>query len=131
MCFARCTAACTTSKSAVGECGSPPVYVNMVRSSGTALMARMTSPRLSPGARPPQVPTRTSRFAPSIFSSSNTMAAVGQPMPVDCTEIGLPSKVPVKPSMPRSPFTCLAPSKNVSAMYLARSGSPGTRTASA
>ena len=39
-------------------------------------------------------------------------------MPVDCTEIGLPSKVPVKPSMPRSPFTCLAPSKNVSAMYL-------------
>ena len=38
-------------------------------------------------------------------------------MPVDCTEIGLPSNVPVKPSIPRSPLTWRALSKNVSAMY--------------
>ena len=31
-----------------------------------------------------------------------TIAADGQPMPVACTEIGLPSQVPVYPSIPRS-----------------------------
>ena len=51
---------------------------------------------------PPHVPTLTSRRAPSWISSSNTMPADGQPMPVDCTEIGRPSNVPVNPSMPRS-----------------------------
>ena len=65
---------------------------------------------------PPHVPTRTMRFAPSWISSSVTMAALGQPMPEDCTEIGLPSNVPVKPSMPRSPLTWRGLSKNVSAM---------------
>ena len=46
------------------------------------------------------MPTRINRVAPSITSSSNTMPADGQPMPVDCTLIGEPSNVPVNPSMP-------------------------------
>ena len=65
---------------------------------------------------PPQVPTRTMRLTPSWISSSITIAALGQPMPEDCTEIGLPSNVPVKPSMPRSPLTWRGLSKKVSAM---------------
>ena len=47
------------------------------------------------GCSPPQVPTRMMRFTPSWTSSSITIAADGQPMPLDWTEIGLPSKVPV------------------------------------
>ena len=83
-------------------------------------------------ANPPHVPTRISRVAPSITSSSKTMPAEAHPMPVDCTLIGLPSNVPVKPSIPRSSLTRRAPgSKNVSAMYFARRGSPGHRTAGA
>ena len=71
-------------------------------------------------------------MAPSWTSSSTTIAALGQPMPVVCTESGRPSKVPVKPSMPRSSLTQRAPgSKNVSAMYVARRGSPGQSTAGA
>ena len=50
--------------------------------------------------RPPQVPTRTMRLTPSWISSSITIAALGQPMPEDWTEIGEPSNVPVNPSMP-------------------------------
>ena len=50
-------------------------------------------------------------------------------MPVDCTEIGLPSNVPVKPSIPRSPFTCRRPRRTCSRCTCARSGSPGTSTA--
>ena len=46
-------------------------------------------------AKPPHVPTRISRVAPSMISSSNTMPDDGQPMPVDCTLIGAPSNVPV------------------------------------
>jgi hypothetical protein len=50
-------------------------------------------------------------------------------MPVVWTLIGLPSNVPVKPSMPRSSLTSRSPeSKNVSAMYRARRGSPGHST---
>ena len=60
-----------------------------------------------------------------------TIAADGQPIPVDCTETGVPSHVPRKPSIPRSAFVWTTSSRYVSAMYLARSGSPGTRTASA
>ena len=81
--------------------------------------------------RPPQVPTRTMRLTPSWISSSTTIAALGQPMPEDCTEMGVPSNVPVNPSMPRSPLTWRGLSKNVSAIWRARSGSPGRRTASA
>ena len=102
-----------------------------VASAGIAESAMIRSPSAMSGCRPPQVPTRMRRFAPSWTSSSTTMAADGQPMPVACTETGTPRKLPVKPSMPRSPFTWRAVSKKVSAMYLARTGSPGTRTASA
>ncbi len=77
------------------------------------------------------MPTRTMRLTPSCESSSATIAALGQPIPVDCTEIGLPSNVPVKPSIPRSWLTWRESSKNVSEMYLARRGSPGRRTAGA
>ena len=48
-----------------------------------------------PAPMAPHVPTRISRVAPSWTSSSNTMPALGQPMPVDCTLIGGPSNVPV------------------------------------
>ena len=41
------------------------------------------------------MPTRISFFTPSCTSSSITIAAEGQPMPLDCTDTGLPSKVPV------------------------------------
>ena len=54
----------------------------------------------------PQVPTRISFLQPSITSSSITIAAEGQPMPVACTETGFPSQVPRKPSIPRSEFVC-------------------------
>ena len=77
------------------------------------------------------MPTRSSFLQPSMTSSSITIAAEGQPMPVDCTETGFPSHRPRKPSMPRSEFVCTTSSRYVSAMYLARSGSPGRRTASA
>ena len=68
---------------------------------------------------------------PSITSSSITIAADGQPIPVAWTEIGFPSQVPRKPSMPRSELVCTTSSRYVSAMYFARSGSPGSRQASA
>ena len=59
------------------------------------------------------------------------LAALGQPMPEDWTEIGEPSNVPVNPSIPRSLLTWRGLSKNVSAMWRALRGSPGRRTASA
>ena len=77
------------------------------------------------------MPTRISRLQPSWMSSSKTIVAPGQPIPVPCTETRFPSQVPVKPSSPRSSFTWVTSSKYVSAMYFARSGSPGRRTASA
>ena len=52
-------------------------------------------------------------------------------MPLACTDTGRPLNVPVKPSIPRSPLTWRGSEKNVSAMYFARSGSPGRRQASA
>ena len=52
-------------------------------------------------------------------------------MPVACTETGLPFQWPVKPRQLRTEFTCLASVKKVSAIHLARSGSPGSSTASA
>lgn len=66
---------------------------------------------------PPRVPARISRRAPSWISSSYTMPADGQPMPVDRTLIGRSSNVPVKPSCRRSALTWREPgSKNVAAM---------------
>ena len=57
-------------------------------------------------------------FEPSWISSSKTIVAPGQPMPVPWTETGLPFHVPVKPRRPRSSFTCSTSSRYVSAMYL-------------
>ena len=53
------------------------------------------SPIVRSGWSPPQVPTRMIFLTPSWTSSSITIAADGQPMPLDWTETGLPSKVPV------------------------------------
>ena len=100
-------------------------------SAGTAVSATMRSPSAWCGCSPPQVPTRMSRLHPSWMSSSKTIVAPGQPIPVPCTEMRFPSQVPVYPSSPRSSFTWVTSSKYVSAMYFARSGSPGRRTASA
>ena len=83
------------------------------------------------GCRPPHVPTRMIFLTPSWTSSSITIAAEGHPIPLACTETGLPSNVPVKPSIPRSEFRCTTSERKVSAMYFARSGSPGRRQASA
>jgi hypothetical protein len=58
-------------------------------------MATISSPICMSGWRPPHVPTRRIRFTPSWTSSSITIPALGQPMPLDCTDTGLPSKVPV------------------------------------
>ena len=52
------------------------------------------SPIVRSAWRPPHVPTRMIFLTPSWTSSSITIAADGQPMPLDCTETGLPSKVP-------------------------------------
>ena len=43
----------------------------------------------------PQDPTRMKVSTPTRASSSTAMAAEGLPMPVDVTEIGTPSTVPV------------------------------------
>ena len=51
-----------------------------------------TSPIASSGCSPPHVPTRIRPRAPSWISSSITIAALGQPMPVDCTDTGRPWK---------------------------------------
>ena len=124
-------ASVTRRQSATGAWTSPPVYVSAVWSAGVAAIATTTSAIAMFGWRAPHVPTRMRRVAPSCTSSSYTMAALGQPMPLACTEIGRPSKVPVKPSMPRSSFTWWALSKKVRAMYSARRGSPGHSTAGA
>ena len=57
---------------------------------GTAVSATIKSPSEWCGCRPPQVPTRISFLQPSWISSSNTIVAPGQPIPVPCTETGLP-----------------------------------------
>ena len=121
----------TSRQSAVGACGSPPVYVIAVWSEGVDDTATTVSAMFIVGWSAPQVPMRSSRVAPSWISSSKTIAALGQPMPVACTEIGRPSNVPVKPSIPRSSLTRTGSSKNVRATYSARFGSPGHSTAGA
>ena len=131
VCFATCTASCSSDHDAVGQCGSLPTRCIAVESAGTALSATIRSPSAWLICRPPQVPTRISFLQPSWISSSKTIVAPGQPMPVPCTDTGLPFQVPVKPSRSRSVFRGTGESKYVSAMYLARSGSPGRRTASA
>ena len=57
------------------------------------------------------MPTRSSFLQPSMTSSSITIAADGQPIPVACTDTGLPSQVPRKPSIPRSEFVWTTSSK--------------------
>ena len=52
----------------------------------------------------------------------------GMPMPEACTETGTPFQSPVWPWMPRTLLTRRTSVRKVSAMYLARSGSPGMRT---
>ena len=52
-------------------------------------------------------------------------------MPVAWTLTGLPFQVPVKPRQLRTALTWRGASKKVSAIHFARSGSPGSRTASA
>jgi len=66
-----------------------------VWSSADALTPMMVSAMRMFGWSAPHVPTRSSRWAPSMISSSNTMPELGHPMPVVWTEIGLPSNVPV------------------------------------
>ena len=66
-----------------------------VESAARAETATIRSPIVRSGWRPPQVPTRRILFTPSWASSSITIAADGQPIPVDCTDTGLPPNVPV------------------------------------
>jgi hypothetical protein len=80
---------------AVGQCGSLATRCIAVASAGTAERATIMSPSAWWGCSPPHVPTRSSFLTPSWISSSKTIVAPGQPMPVPCTEIGFPSHVPV------------------------------------
>ena len=75
---------------AVGQCGSFPTRCIAVESAGTAVSATIRSPSWWCGWSPPQVPTRISFLQPSWISSSKTIVAPGQPIPVPCTETGLP-----------------------------------------
>ena len=52
----------------------------------------------------------------------------GMPMPEAITVTGTPFQVPVWPCTPRTLFTSFGSVRKVSAMNLARSGSPGIRT---
>src|SRR5918997_1529651 len=124
-------AAWTRSKWAAGAWGTPLVSDETVPSWAVAAVATIRSPSRRSRSYPPQVPTLRRFLAPSCMSSSVTMDALGHPIPVACTETGLPLYVPVNPSIPLSPVTCRASSKKFSAMYFARSGSPGRRTLSA
>ena len=84
------TLASTTSKLAAGAYGAPPSIWRVVPSLGTAAVAITRSPGATLGVAPPSVPTRIRVRAPSRASSSVTMAALGQPMPVVCTLTGTP-----------------------------------------
>ena len=65
-------------------------------SAGSTASAARSVPSESDGSSAPQVPMRTSVLAPSAISSSQTIAALGPPMPVACTVSGSPSAaVPV------------------------------------
>ncbi len=80
-----------------------------------------------PGWSPPTCRPGRGVGRRAVTSSSKSMAALGHPMPVDCTLIGLPPKVPVKPSIPRSSLTQRAPGRRTSRRCTsARRGSPGT-----
>ena len=61
-------------------------------SRGRTVSAASRSPNSGPSTRAPQVPIRTSRRAPRAISSSQTIAALGPPMPVDWTVSGSPSR---------------------------------------
>ena len=84
------TASCTRFHDAVGQCGSLLTRCIAVESAGTALIATIRSPSAWLGCSPPQVPTRISFLQPSWISSSKMIVAPGQPIPVPCTETGLP-----------------------------------------
>ena len=68
--------------------------VDRGRVGGVAESAMTSSPIVMSGCSPPHVPTRMIFLTPSWTSSSITIAADGQPMPLDWTETGLPLKVP-------------------------------------
>ncbi len=59
------------------------------------------------------------------------MEMLGTPIPVPITETGLPLYVPVYPNMPRTLLKQTGLSKKVSAIHLARKGSPGNNMVSA
>ena len=67
----------------------------------------------------------------ALFCELVNYAAASAYEGVTGTETGFSCQVPVYPSSPRSSLTCRTSSRYVSAMYRARSGSPGRRTASA
>jgi hypothetical protein len=79
---------------------------------------------------PPHDPTRMRVSAPTRANSSTAMAAEGEPIPVDVTDIGVPSSVPVAVRYSRWSATTVA-SSHSSVTVSTRSGSPGRRTASA
>jgi hypothetical protein len=85
-----CTASWTRFQDAVGQCGSLLTRCIAVESAGTAEIATIRSPSWCAACSPPQVPTRISFRQPSWISSSKTIVAPGQPMPVPWTETGVP-----------------------------------------
>ena len=65
LCFAMCTASCTSDQEAVGQCGSLSTRCIAVESAGTAVSATIRSPSAWLACSPPQVPTRISFLQPS------------------------------------------------------------------
>src|SRR6266540_542845 len=110
----------------------PSKRIRFIAESVLAALAATTSRSFSDSPSAPQLPTRTSVRTPySLISSCAYIDADGMPIPVPCTETRRPWYVPVKPNMLRTFESHLASSRYVSAIHLARNGSPGSSTRSA
>ena len=69
----------------------PAPRAALAPSSGRTAAGAISVPSGSSSPSAEQVPILTSRRAPSAISSSQTIAALGPPMPVDWTVSGSPS----------------------------------------
>src|SRR5579885_579082 len=102
-------------------------YWLLVPSSLTEPVEITTSPTLVPFESAPVVPTRINVSAPTLSSSSTTIAAAGPPIPVDVHETGEPLNFPVYVMNSRCCATFLL-ELHWEAIFWTLSGSPGRRT---
>jgi hypothetical protein len=123
----------SSERSRRANCSSGKAAAPAPRPSTDQGRASRTSTR-SPGRRSPanevQVPTLKPRLTPSSARSLNTKAALGPPIPVDCTVRPRPPAVsPEYPHSPRAWLLIFGCSVKAWASAIARPGSP-TRIAS-